>query len=101
MAGIIFGVVALAFAVFQQINFATERRETYARHELALEADRAERSNLLAQVQANAQGLQFYPSLPPRAPEAERHIVRDDTGLIEYDATNDDDFVHVSGIGAD
>lgn len=93
--------MVLGFAVFQNISFATERRETYARHEIELEAGRLERANLLAQVQANAQGLQFYPSLPAREAEVERHFVRDDTGLIEYDATDDADFAFVAGIGGD
>jgi hypothetical protein len=47
-------------------------------------------------AKANAQGFQHYPTLGPTEPTIEPNILRDPTGLIEYDAS-DDDFEAVIG----
>lgn len=90
-------VVGWMFAAFLVVQRASEIKEE--RQARATERDHYEGriDGFIAQLQANAQGLQFYPQLGPAEAEIERVFARDDTGLVEYDVTGNEDFAHVAG----
>jgi hypothetical protein len=94
VAAAVIGWVFAAWANFQHASEMkqerTERQEERALYERRIDG-------FIAQLQANAQGLQFYPQLGPTEVEPERTFVRDDTGLVEYDVTGLEDFAHVAG----
>jgi hypothetical protein len=89
-------VIGWVFALAVVAMNNKDRQETAAAHERALDWERSRTDALIAQVQANAQGFQHYPTLGPTEPTIEPNILRDPTGLIEYDAS-DDDFEAVIG----
>lgn len=88
-------VIGWIFAAAIVVQSSIEKRDMRDDHREALAAERLRVDNLTAQLQANAQGLQFYPSLAPSEPQPERKYVRDETGLIEYEVTDDEDFASV------
>lgn len=92
--------VGWLFAFFLVIQHTKDQAATQALHERALDFERDRVADLTAQLQANAQGLQFYPSLPASEPEKEMRYLRDDTGLVEYQVDPDDDrdFADVAGL---
>lgn len=97
LVALLAAVVGWIFAAFVIIQAAAEKRDLARSHAEALAAERLRVDNLTAQLQANAQGLQFYPQLGPREAEPEHTYVRDETGLVEYDVTGLEDFAHVAG----
>lgn len=94
MLAAVIGWIFAAFIVVQRANELKAEREARA-----AEREQYERriDGFIAQLQANAQGLQFYPQLGPTAVEPERTFARDETGLVEYDVTGLEDFAHVAG----
>lgn len=96
-------VVALAgwaFAIAVNIIDARERTELRTSHEAALQRKDEIILGLITQVQLNAQGLQHYPQLGPIEAPPERHVLTDETGLIEveYDPDDDRDFVEATAL---
>lgn len=97
LVALLAAIIGWIFAAFVVIQAAIEKQDLRRDHAEALAAERVRVDNLTGQLQANAQGLQFYPQLGPREVEPERTYVRDDTGLVEYDVTGLEDFAHVAG----
>lgn len=88
--GWIFAAVVIVQRGIEQADERRDRQEERAQYERRIDG-------FIGQLQANAQGLQFYPQLGPTEPEPERVFARDDTGLVEYDVTGLEDFAHVAG----
>lgn len=65
-------------------------REQCERYEMQLAEARALITDLIRQVQVTAQGMPHYPQLGPFTPEPEQTFLRDDTGLVEVDVTDDE-----------
>lgn len=97
LVALLAAIVGWIFAAFVVIQASIEKADLRRDQAAALAAERLRVDNLTAQLQANAQGLQFYPQLGPKVVEEERTFVRDDTGLVEYDVTGLEDFAHVAG----
>lgn len=89
-----------AVAVAVVVLGGNERRELRAAYERTQEADRALVSDLVMQVQVNAQGLPHYPQIGPMPEATQRNILTDDTGLIEveFDPDEDSDFLAVGDL---
>lgn len=96
MLAIAVAVVGWIFAVVVNVQNARDKRDLQAAHERAMDWERARCDSLMAQIQANAQGFQHYPTLGPTEVAEERHFMRDDTGLIEFDVTHERDFEDVA-----
>lgn len=84
-------VTGWLFSVFTVITTGRDKADAAESYEHALAVEQARVDNLIAQIQANAQGFQHYPTLGPIEPEVEKRFLRDDTGLIEYEVDEDDD----------
>lgn len=90
-------LVGWIFAFFLVVQNGKDKAALAASYEQTLTVERDRTTQLIAQVQANAQGFQHYPSYGPIEPEPEKRYLSDDTGLIVYDATDDErDFAEVA-----
>lgn len=84
--------VAFGFTVRELNKSHSTQIESYR---LALEVEQLRVNALLMQMQANAQGLQHYPTYGPQPPlPEEKFFLRDETGLVEveYDPEDAADF---------
>lgn len=97
---IVVSIIGWAFAAVTNVLAARERRELTAAHEATVQRKDEVILGLITQVQLNAQGLPHYPQIGPLEPVPERHILTDETGLIEveYDPEDDRDFVDATSL---
>lgn len=93
-------VAGWLFAVFTVITTGRDKADAAESYEHALDWERTRCDNLIAQIQANAQGFQHYPTFGPSPdPEPEKRFLHDDTGLITFEDTDDDrDFSEAASI---
>jgi hypothetical protein len=98
--------VTLAILIVASVGFYVQDRPHRATlnnaigaYENSLAWERTRVDNLVVQIQANAQGFNHMPQLGPFDPPPERQFVRDETGLVEYELTDEDlaDFETVAG----
>jgi hypothetical protein len=65
--------------------------------EAALRTAREERSNLIAQIQANTQNRPFYPQVGPAPdPVPEQRWLSDSSGLIQFEDYAEDAFAELA-----
>ena len=88
---IICALTGWAFAFFLVIQCGKDKADAASSYERSLEWERARSDSLIAQLQANSQGFQHYPTFGPIEAEPEKKYLRDDTGLIEFEVPLDDD----------
>jgi hypothetical protein len=90
-ATIVVAALGLAFIALQHIQHNRTVVRISMDYAANIAAERGRVNDLIAQVQANAQGFQHYPTIGPLEPVEEKKYLTDDTGLIVFEVEDDDD----------